>query len=278
MRRYLNGEIALGFALGVLTLLFLAAIASYQVEHCGRLYDAKESTIHPLPTTRTENGAVVKGDGETNYADSHHVTCGIVVMVPAIVGFMDENEGFFVGIFTFLLVVATILLWRSTNALWDAGERQLTHLQDSSERRLRAYVYIDNAFFEYNTGDVWKLKYVIKNYGQTPAHDVRLAAIAETIDWNNGAPVTPSPSTEWIPLGSMAPGGDFLENEIAPDTPAIRDEIIAGLKAISLVGKITYLDVFKKERRETNFCFYIGGDVGCDGNEMYADDEGNNAT
>ena len=34
------------------------------------------------------------------------------------------KEGFFVGIFTFMLVVATFPLWVSTKALWEVGERQ----------------------------------------------------------------------------------------------------------------------------------------------------------
>ncbi len=38
---------------------------------------------------------------------------------------MDSHEGFFVGGFTFALVVATILLWRATNNLYEAGERQM---------------------------------------------------------------------------------------------------------------------------------------------------------
>lgn len=38
---------------------------------------------------------------------------------------MDSHEGFFVGGFTFALVFATVLLWRATNNLYDAGERQI---------------------------------------------------------------------------------------------------------------------------------------------------------
>ena len=43
-----------------------------------------------------------------------------------LVSFMDRHEGFFVGLFTAGLAVFTAALWRSTDKLWAAGERQLS--------------------------------------------------------------------------------------------------------------------------------------------------------
>jgi hypothetical protein len=41
---------------------------------------------------------------------------------------------------TILIALFTYVLYRSTNKLWDAGERQLRHLEDTSRRELRAYI------------------------------------------------------------------------------------------------------------------------------------------
>ncbi len=48
---------------------------------------------------------------------------------------MDSHEGFFVGGFTFALVIATVLLWRSTNSLYEAGERQMELIQRNATQQ-----------------------------------------------------------------------------------------------------------------------------------------------
>jgi hypothetical protein len=71
----------------------------------------------------------------------------------------DDNEGFFVTFFTFFLDLATIALWRSTDKLWAAGEIQREQLRKASERQLRAYVYLDNAWFQETSPGHWEIKY-----------------------------------------------------------------------------------------------------------------------
>ena len=44
-----------------------------------------------------------------------------------------------------------------------------------------------------------------------------------------------------------------------------------------LVGTIVYDTAFEAPPRTTNFRYYIGGDVGSVGHEMFADSEGNDA-
>src|SRR5205085_11515944 len=41
---------------------------------------------------------------------------------------------------TILIALFTYVLYRSTNKLWDAGERQLSHLETTAQRQLRAYI------------------------------------------------------------------------------------------------------------------------------------------
>jgi hypothetical protein len=76
----------------------------------------------------------------------------------------------------------------------------------------------------------------------------------------------------------MAPRGDFAWFEGKLEETASREEIEYGSKAIFLVGTIVYDVVFEMASRVTNFCYYIGGDVGMDGHEMSAASDGNNAT
>jgi hypothetical protein len=50
----------------------------------------------------------------------------------------------------------------------------LVTMQDTAERQLRAYVFIDDAKFEHapSPPHLWRIILVIKNFGQTPAYDV----------------------------------------------------------------------------------------------------------
>jgi hypothetical protein len=145
----------------------------------------------------------------------------------------------------------------------------------SAMRQLRAYVYLDNAYFEQHGAD-WKITYVIKNFGQTPAHKVKVTEAAEVVDWNAGAPIVPVASYQFN-LGVMAPGGDFFENEADLKGTATLNDLTYGTKAIFLVGRIDYRDIFKKKQWST-FQYYIGGAMGCSGREMCADEDGNDAT
>jgi hypothetical protein len=43
---------------------------------------------------------------------------------------------------TICIAVFTYVLYRATNKLWDAGERQLAHFEAASKRELRAYVFL----------------------------------------------------------------------------------------------------------------------------------------
>ncbi len=190
-----------------------------------------------------------------------------------IIEYVDHRSGLFTVLFTLGLFIATTLLWISTRR---ASEEQIAHLRASSERQLRAYVYLENAHF--NRGSVgWGIKYKFKNFGQTPAHSVRVSAIAQVVDWNGASTEIPTPRPVPIAMGSMAPMGDFFENDAELEGIATLEEIQSGVKAIYLVGAITYFDVFQ-EARSTRFRYYIGGDMGCEGDEMFAGDGGNEAT
>jgi hypothetical protein len=204
----------------------------------------------------------------------------------------DDNDKVIVAAFTVILAVSTIGLWLATNALqcstqrlWDAGERQLKHFEFTAQRELRAYVYLEKTKPKLTVDGVWEISFWIKNFGQTPAHDVRLFSVARVVDWNDGNPQIPTPdSIETV--GSLAPRGDFLEFAPALQGEATLAELQVGTRAIYLVGNIIYDTTFAMGRCETNFRYYIGGDVirdldrvlHEDGEELSAASIGNDAT
>ncbi len=175
----------------------------------------------------------------------------------------------FVALFTAFLFFATWALYKATRNLVLGADR-------TAERQLRAYIYVEKTDLSYVNG-AWKHSYRIKNFGQTPAHKVKLTSRTQAVDWNGGSPSIPQP-TNVENLGSMAPNGDFFDNENKIYGSATEAELRSGTKIVFLVGKITYLTVFNSTERFTDFQYYVGGSMGYTGGEMFADDKGNDAT
>ncbi len=177
---------------------------------------------------------------------------------------------------TVFLAILTLTLALGTFGLWLATRRLVRGAGDTAERQLRAYVFLENAFFEKTGADTWAIHYRIKNFGQTPAHKVEVADIAKVVEWKNETTIIPEPDNDGMAFGSMAPGGDFFDNDVNVADQCSLHDLTFGVKDIYLVGIIKYIDVFEL-RRWTRFQYYVGGDVGCSGNEMSADDKGNDA-
>jgi hypothetical protein len=164
-----------------------------------------------------------------------------------------------------------------TFMLWGATARLVRGADETAKRQLRAYVYIEKADFTFTQEDGWQINYRIKNFGQTPAHHVQLRSVLRVVDWRDENTEIPTPDSDEA-LGSMAPSGDFYDYFDNIEGEANFDEIKNGTKAIYLVGSIHYDTVFGLGPRITNFRYLIGGTVGCEGHEMYADNTGNDAT
>jgi hypothetical protein len=135
MRRFRVPEIVLAALFGLIFGIGVAEVTSLQAEHC--YSGGSESPAHEQPVNAPDK----RGGGDqkpSDYYQRHPISCGIGGLAPSFVAYMDEHEGFFVGLFTGLLFIATIGLWRSTNALWDAGERQIKIMRDTGARQYRA--------------------------------------------------------------------------------------------------------------------------------------------
>ena len=162
------------------------------------------------------------------------------------------------------------MLWAATTHLVKGADR-------TAERQLRAYIYVEQTNFRL-APQGWEITYRIKNFGHTPAHNVRLISIAKVVDWVNGKPADIPLPNQVQTVGSMAPSGDYFEFDEKIEGSATQVDIANGIKAIYLVGTIVYDTAFETARRTTDFRYYIGGDVGCVGHEMFADSKGNDAT
>jgi hypothetical protein len=88
-----------------------------------------------------------------------------------------ENRDATTAVATAFIAFFTFTLWRSTNRLWRAGERQLAHFKDTAERQLRAYVYLDITLKPYpkppQQPNRISVSLAIKNSGSTWARNLR---------------------------------------------------------------------------------------------------------
>jgi hypothetical protein len=177
----------------------------------------------------------------------------------------------YIAAFNGLLVIVTV-------GLIVVGSLTIRKMRDTEERQLRAYVYVENAYYEI-AGSTCKITFRAKNFGLTPAHRVRVLSIVKAVDWNNGSPTVPVPTVEnEEQRGSMAPNGDFVDSE----AEEVTFSVLSRGKVVYLAGVISYETVFRRTRKTTHFRYYIGGDAPADvevaKGEMNIDAEGNDAT
>lgn len=142
MKQFRVPEIVFGALIGIVISLFAAGVGSYQAEHCEQAKHTEAQAPEPkheIPASQQKPDRQYQVEEQPKHAP--HFGCGAAGLIPSFIGFMDAHEGFFVGSFTLALVFATIFLWKSTNALYEAGETALTVSE-------RAYVYLDGFDFE----------------------------------------------------------------------------------------------------------------------------------
>jgi hypothetical protein len=87
----------------------------------------------------------------------------------------------YVALFTAVLAFFTLALWRSTDKLWDAGERQLRLMETSREQQnletrilQRAYISVEpGGVHQFRDGtDRLSCKIIVRNAGNLPAREV----------------------------------------------------------------------------------------------------------
>jgi hypothetical protein len=185
----------------------------------------------------------------------------------------STNDGRLTAL-NFMLVLVTVGLVGYTAVLSNATKRLVRGAEDTAERQLRAYIFVENAWIKSDTDTkTWRAVYRIKNFGATPAAKVIIRDAAEATA--QSATQTPSLGHA-ISYGSLAPHSDFIDCESRPINDVTAEELRWELKTIILAGRITYMDSFGRDR-STDFCFVATGEPTSDG-EMDVSEYGNDHT
>jgi hypothetical protein len=190
----------------------------------------------------------------------------------------NDNDKAVVAGFTIVLAISTIGLWLATNRLWTAGERQLSHLSDTAERQLRAYVLPIRA-----TAKVMKLGHVpeitvqLKNSGQTPAYGVTNSVSGgfqrpgdpdAVLRWERTSKATIAPNTRFYAIGG--------KTTMRPLTQASFDGVTEGRFIFYIYGETRYMDAFGNNRA-TKYRYLLDDRTGLREGRMVAAPEGNSS-
>jgi hypothetical protein len=175
------------------------------------------------------------------------------------------NHDNIVALGTIAISIFTYTLWKSTNSLWETGEKQIRQMRaislkqdirtreslelasNTAERQLRAYVFIDHASLVDFDG-VPTVQVLIKNAGQTPAYNV--------VAWNavqlHRFPLAIElvrPDNVEITRCNSGPGMSFhLTTKLSELREAHRAAIRAGVQALYVFGRADYVDAFGRNR------------------------------
>jgi hypothetical protein len=138
MLRFLRAELVLTFLLGVMSVAVFETILSYQALHCSDQQQAQRSNTpndkNPPAANKPDDG----GHEKKQKSVGEPFACSIAGAPAALRQFMNHNEGFFVGGFTFMLVFVTGWLVWATLKLWRAGEDQRKSSERIAERQRRS--------------------------------------------------------------------------------------------------------------------------------------------
>lgn len=132
-----------------------------------------------------------------------------------------------------------------------AADRSVETMQDTARRQLRAYLSIDRAWIEFPEPGVPSVTVVIKNAGQTPAHDLShwIHQWIETYPLKIQLPVPPH---GFVMSASLLGSGATHDMCITHPKPIIKlpflEQIGTPDATIYVYGEITYKDVFGEKQ------------------------------
>jgi hypothetical protein len=207
---------------------------------------------------------------------SHHV---VLIAIWAI-GRALSDSAFVTALATVFIAAFTWTLWQSTEKLWLAGKNELAHSEDTVRRQLRAYIGVEADDFafqipsehdpDYEPIDIATAKpglifsdflnVTIRNFGQTPAHDVTV--FAYTI---YTTPFGSTPPNDWFETIDDTRGRSILSRFVLqPQQSAVSKHFQlnvlplrqARLRQTSVYvwGHIYYRDIYNRPWR-TLFCY-----------------------
>lgn len=149
-----------------------------------------------------------------------------------------------IALFTIILAGSTIALWLSTHFLWKVTDKTLKHAEKTTERQLRAYMFVDGGSFSWSANhSAFRATVVIKNYGQTPAYETEVYAKAALFP--AGAPKFNFSKTGLKSAKSpLGPGATMNVQKLALARAADLSPVINRKKQIFVWGIVLYRDAF----------------------------------
>ncbi|MHB8268812.1 hypothetical protein [Bradyrhizobium sp.] len=187
----------------------------------------------------------------------------ILISLRWIAGVTHKYEGLITAAFTVVLAIFTGRLWYSTDKLWGATTDLVKGAEDTAQRQLRAYVYVDPGNGEIRIGLPISIAMLVKNAGQTPAHETRVWTKVEVIDFPLRENLKIELPDDAVPKLVIHPGTFAYGIQIQRDAPLTATEgaaLRADSKRVFLWGVIFYKDVFNRDR-ETHFRLSFGGEA-----------------
>jgi hypothetical protein len=153
-----------------------------------------------------------------------------------------------------LLGIVTWMLWVATVSLVKSADT-------NAERQLRAYIVakaVDANMSGSDSAVMVTVKIVIKNTGQTPAHDLRIVSKTELLPHPIKMPFNFTLISGPDPSASLLGSNESIESESEPNEPFDGNAMMVAAEPesgarIYTWGTITYRDVFGNNQW-TNFC------------------------
>lgn len=200
---------------------------------------------------------------------------------PPFLGLRLKITDSLLAIFTRGLLIFTGLLWRSTDKLWAAGERQLALLSDTNQRQLRAYVSVGGIARTKDPGELkgagFAVLVEVKNDGQTPAYDLVQWAKIEVREFPliGGMAIhcLENPGFGVIPPHTKTMAFPTFKRDLSP---LEEQAVLENGKAIYVYGEVSYRDAFDRKHL-TQFRYRCNGQ-GYGLGLFKADAEGNDTT
>ena len=153
----------------------------------------------------------------------------------------------------------------------------IDHARSSSERELRAYVFVRSSDFKILPENLFQVTIEIRNTGSTPAYEVELSQATSYDKFPDPMIVVP----EFGKFGAKSDLGPdaYVSAEMFCQAPI--SSVDTGVQhTVYFYGRVRYKDAFKVAR-ETGFRFHVTRDERPDGQIAYSSvpsHEGNYAT
>jgi hypothetical protein len=232
----------LAFLLGVASIAVFETVLSYQALNCSNQQQTHgantPSDAKPTAAQKADDG----GHEKKNNAVSEPFVCGIAGFPAAVRQFMNHNEGFVVGTFTFLLVFVTAWLVWATIKLWRGAE-------DTAQRQLRAYVVVTYAEPRFDASGDLVAALTFTNCGQTPAYSVSVSRGIKLLNREKPQFPEPNPGTSKFTLACGQPMQvEATLRGVAGVADMEEGDHFDEYRAIYVFGEATYRDIFRKPR------------------------------